>query len=171
MMMQSQECHHNESSVKFFRVTMNVFFGIFFQRQQRDRGKRIIVLSKSGAEQEDSFFLSSHHAQQWSDYFKPINLAIQQSSPPRIMVVFMRCHKLASKFKRTLIVVSHLYAFVDGPLDVNSSCRLFYTREIDTCVFSVSNLDCGPVVVVIVWPLRMKCLRLFELWRRMRDER
>lgn len=47
---------------------------------------------------------------------------------------------------------------------MSSLCKLFCTREIDTCVFSVSNQDYGPVVVVIVWPLRMmSCLRRFEL--------
>jgi hypothetical protein len=66
---------------------------------------------------------------------------------------------------------AYLYAFVDGPSNVNSLCRLFYTREIDTCVFSVSNRDYGPVVVVIVWPLRMSCLRLFELQKMRKAER
>lgn len=60
---------------------------------------------------------------------------------------------------------THLCVFSDELSDVNSSYRLFCTRGIDIYVFSFSNRDCDPAVVVIVL-LALVCLRQFELYGR-----
>lgn len=60
---------------------------------------------------------------------------------------------------------TYLCVFSDELSDVNSSYRLFCTRGIDIYVFSFSNRDCDPAVVVIVL-LALVCLRQFELYGR-----
>lgn len=112
------------------------------------------IVSKCLAEQRQR--TNSAHLQQRETWLSAIPLIKFDFSIvlkcARALAIVNRCtvrkeaNSSCALFASKMQLFIYLCAFVDELSNVNSSCRPFCIREIDTCVSDVSSLDCDRVV-------------------------